>query len=121
MDDEAGNSFSRSLRLTVASDYSRVFKKNFRIADDCMTLLVNVSGREQPRLGFAVAKKQIRRAVDRNRIKRLMRESFRLNRQRLPATDIVFMVRPGILRLSHSQIFARLDSHWQKIISKCAN
>jgi ribonuclease P protein component len=50
-----------------------------------------------------------------------MRESFRLNQQRLPGTDIVFMVRPGILRLSHSQIFARLDSHWQKIISKCAN
>lgn len=50
---------------------------------------------DSARLGLVVAKKVLRRAVDRNRAKRAIRESFRLN-QRLPAVDIVVrVVEPG--------------------------
>ena len=73
----------------------------------------------QSRIGFAVAKKQLKRAVDRNKVKRLIRESFRLHQNDLPNLDIVVMVRFKISQLNNQQIFARLDKHWRKVIKQC--
>ena len=120
MQQRAGESFSRSSRLTHADDYRHVFAKNLRVSDDCFTLLVGKQRGQRPRIGFAIAKKQIRRAVDRNRLKRLIRESFRHHQHELPALDTVVMVRQRILKLNNQQIFSRLDKHWQKIIHQCA-
>lgn len=44
------------------------------------------------RIGLIVGKKALRRSVDRNRLKRVIRETFRLNRQELPKADIVVQV-----------------------------
>ena len=92
----AGNTFSRSNRLVRAQHYRQVFAHNHRLRDDCITLLIGNQTGKQPRLGFAIAKKQVRRAVDRNRLKRLIRESFRQNQHDLPDVDIVIMVRQNI-------------------------
>lgn len=118
---KAGESFSRSSRLTKADEYRRVFQKNHRISDNCFTLLVAKKKGTQPRLGFAIAKKQVKRAVDRNLIKRLIRESFRKYQNHLPDHDIVIMVRFNILKLTHAQIFNRLDKHWRSVIKVCEN
>jgi len=50
-----------------------------------------------PRLGLVVGKKLLKRAVDRNRLKRIIREQFRLRRSRLPAFDLIvrLAVKPG--------------------------
>ena len=47
------------------------------------------AGAPEPRLGLVIGKKLLRRAVDRNRVKRCIREQFRLNRGRLPACDLI--------------------------------
>ena len=121
MDISSGEAFSRTSRLTRAADYSQVFQHNLRIKDDCITLVVGKSSSGSARLGIAIAKKQIKKAVDRNRLKRLLRESFRKRIKNLPAVDIVIMVRYNILTLSNHEIYTRLEKLWQKVADKCEN
>ncbi len=114
--------FDRSRRLTRARDYGKVFADNFRIGDKYITMLVSPSkGGDSARLGLAIAKKQLRRAVDRNRIKRVIRESFRNQHSDLPAVDVVVMVRRSILELERKEIFSRLQRLWHKISERCEN
>ena len=119
MKSKTGEQFSRSNRLNKAEDFTQVFQENIRVSDDCITLLVGQKDADHPRLGFAVAKKQLKLAVDRNQIKRLIRESFRKHQHQLPKRDIVAMVRSKVRHLNHQQIFERLDKLWQTVTKKC--
>jgi ribonuclease P protein component len=121
MNQQTGESFSRSSRLTSAADFQPVFQDNFRISDDCFTILVARKKGRCARLGFAIARKQLKRAVDRNRVKRLVRESFRKKLEDLPNHDVVVMVRFKILNLSNAEIFSRLNKHWHSVQKKCEN
>lgn len=112
-------SLPRQLRLTRAIDFQQVFKNNFRRSDAWMTILVGASPGTQPRLGFAIARKQVARAVQRNALKRLFRESFRRNRYRLPPRDMVIMVRREVLAAEPSAVRDALEQHWNSIIELC--
>jgi ribonuclease P protein component len=72
------------------------------------------------RLGLAISRKAAPRAVDRNRIKRLIREHFRHNQRRLPAVDLVFYGQAGLAALDNEQLRARLADIWLKVIDRCA-
>ena len=67
------------------------------------------------RLGLAIAKKRVKLAVQRNRIKRIIRESFRLNQHNLPPIDMVVMVKSGIDKLDNQEINQQLSKIWRKI------
>ena len=116
-----GESFPRRLRLTRAIEFQQVFKNNFRSSDACLTILVGKNTGDYPRLGFAIARKQVPKAVQRNALKRLLRESFRKNRTRLPARDMVIMVRREILACDAAGVRQALDRHWNSIIEQCDN
>jgi ribonuclease P protein component len=111
--------FPRRLRLTRSFEFQQVFKNNTRCADTGMTILVGKRQGESPRLGFAIARKQIPTAVRRNRLKRLFRESFRKAQHRLPAHDLVIMVKREILSSEPEQIRAAVEKHWKSIIRQC--
>jgi ribonuclease P protein component len=66
------------------------------------------------RLGLAVSKKHCRRATDRNRIKRVVRESFRQQQELLSGLDIVVINQPGAMLASNAEIADSLDKHWQR-------
>ena len=67
------------------------------------------------RLGLVVAKKKVRRAHERNRVKRLARESFRLHQQQLDDLDIVIMPKIGIETVSNAELHQQLQFAWQNL------
>lgn len=70
---------------------------------------------DQPaRLGLIISKKAAPRAVDRNRIKRLVRESFRRQKS-LKSADYVVMAKPSVNQLTNQQVFESLQHLWQRI------
>lgn len=118
---------SRQFRLLKPDEYSRVFKKPARFSDRYLTILAVEREKSEildsldsnlilnTRLGLAISKKNAKRAVDRNRIKRLIRESFRQNLHMLPAVDLVVMAKPVTKSADNQQIFQSLEQHWDKL------
>jgi len=105
--------FGRNSRLLVAADYDLVFRRSRRSADQYFTVLFRPNRLGYARVGLAIAKKRVRRAVDRNRVKRLIRESFRNARPGLDGLDIVVLARNNTARADNTTVFASLEHHWQ--------
>ncbi|KID55485.1 ribonuclease P protein component [Pseudoalteromonas luteoviolacea] len=114
-----GLGFSRELRLLTPSHYSRIFQEPARAATPVFTLLAKPNDVGHPRLGLTVAKKRCKKACQRNRIKRLARESFRLNRHKLDNIDIVLMVKTGVDEQSNEELTKQLNKLWRKINERC--
>ncbi|UEX78055.1 ribonuclease P protein component [Sediminicurvatus halobius] len=111
--------FPRSARLTRPAQYRRVFQGAERFADRYFTLLA-AGGAPEPRLGLAISRRVAPRAVDRNRLKRLVRESFRAQRAALPAVDAVVMARPAARHAGNAELAAALDRLWRRMAQRCA-
>ena len=60
------------------------------------------------RIGMAVSKRAVGGAVERNRVRRLIRESFRLHRARLAAVDVFVTARAGAGAARNAEVFASL-------------
>lgn len=112
--------FPPQLRLREPAEFKRVFAKAERSTDKYFTVLAVVNELDHPRLGLAIAKKNIKRAVDRNRIKRSARESFRLQQHDITNIDIVVMARRDAASTNSKILQASLDNHWLKLIKRCA-
>ncbi|HKV65224.1 MAG TPA: ribonuclease P protein component [Rhodanobacteraceae bacterium] len=67
------------------------------------------------RLGLAVSRKVSKRAVERNRIKRVVREAFRAEREELPALDILVVARTSAAGTPNPELFADLALAWRKL------
>jgi ribonuclease P protein component len=112
--------FPRSVRLLNRVEYQQVFADPVRSSDDLFTVLACRNSRETARLGLAIAKKTIARAVQRNRIKRLVRESFRANQAQLLGIDAVVLAKKGLQDRSNNEIQRSLSKHWDRLVIKCA-
>ncbi|WP_198266568.1 ribonuclease P protein component [sulfur-oxidizing endosymbiont of Gigantopelta aegis] len=112
-------SFSRDLRLLLPADYKYVFNQSIRSSDKLITILAKYnSSADQARLGLAVAKKAVKTAVHRNRIKRLTREYFRLNQDKIACADYVILVRNGIDKKDNSDIVQSLAKQFNYLRKK---
>jgi ribonuclease P protein component len=78
------------------------------------------NGLEHPRLGLAVGVRAAGGAVARNRIKRRVREYFRLHQHLLPMVDLVVNARPAAAGASHAATEASLAGHWRRVSERCA-
>jgi ribonuclease P protein component len=105
--------FTQSSRLADAASFSRVFKKAERSRDKMFTVLCRANEDREARLGLAIAKKHCRLATGRNRLKRVVRESFRQHKGELAGLDIVVLNRPAAAQANNDLLFECLEKHWQ--------
>jgi ribonuclease P protein component len=103
-------SFQPEERIRNRQDYLRIYDQGKRVYTRNFTIITCPNQAKIRRLGTTVGKK-VGNAVKRNRIKRLLREFFRLNKNSLPAAhDIVIIAKKGVSRLAYKDVYAELES-----------
>ncbi|MEZ5570622.1 MAG: ribonuclease P protein component [Halioglobus sp.] len=114
-------SFSKAKRLLNAADYGRVFDNpDTRASHQHLLLLARNNHGPVHRLGLVIAKKNVRRAVQRNRLKRVAREFFRNLPNSQPSLDVVLLARRGMGDLDNAELSSILLQQWQKLIKTSA-
>ena len=120
-EEELSLSLPQDLKLLTAENYQNVFSKAERFGNYSFTVLARKNELGHPRLGLAVSKKCAKRAVDRNRIKRLFRESFRINQHKLPSVDIIAMCKPSAIKLTNHEMHSQIEKQWHFMRKKFAS
>lgn len=92
-----------------------MFQQGQRSADRYFTILFRPTTLNLPRLGFAISKQKVRLAVGRNRLRRLVRESFRRHAAGLPSVDLVVLARDATRSAPNAEIATSLERHWARI------
>jgi len=110
------NAFPASHRLLRSEEFDAVFKnRDFAVNSHCFLLLARRNTAGCNRLGMVIAKKNLPLAVDRNRVKRCIREVFRREKV-VTNLDLVVLARNGALTESKlHEHFARL---WAELQAK---
>ncbi|MDD2660066.1 MAG: ribonuclease P protein component [Methylococcales bacterium] len=114
-------SFPSQLRLKKPAEFKKVFANPVKSSDTYFTILAIKNDFDHPRLGLAIAKKNIRKAVHRNMIKRAVRENFRIQQQSLGNIDIVVLARREAVDASRELLKKSLEKHWLRLVSRCAS
>ena len=108
--------FDASRRLNSREQYSAVFDQtSYRAGNGVFLLLSRENGNQSARLGMVVAKRWVKRAVNRNLIKRKIREKFRQNQYQLQGLDLVLLCRSGVEGLNKREIDHNLNLLFDKI------
>jgi ribonuclease P protein component len=113
--------FGAELRLRSKLQFDAIYAGGRRIDDRFFGLRVISNGLQHPRIGLAVAIKTAGNAVMRNRVRRLVRESFRLAQNDLPAVDIVVAAKFATREAPLPTLRASLAALWQRVASTCAS
>ena len=96
-------------KLRTPADFERVYRGGKRAGDGLFA--VNALSNELgfARLGMSVSTRSAGNSVKRNRVRRLVREFFRLSRARLPALDYVVTSRPGVRGVDRALLLNTLE------------
>jgi ribonuclease P protein component len=107
--------FGKQFRLDKAGEFTRVFQNGRRSTDKFFKVIAVQGNSKNPRLGMVVAKRHLSNAVNRNRVKRIIRESFRTHQDQLKGLDVVVMAREDCANQSNPELFVSLRKHWSRI------
>ncbi|MFC5581503.1 ribonuclease P protein component [Rhodanobacter terrae] len=107
----------RDARLRRPGDFAALRTSSGRAGGRCFHMRYRDNELGHARLGLAISKRVSKRAVERNRIKRLLRESFRRIRHQLPAVDLMVMAREQAAGVPGSQLLVEIDGLWKKLLA----
>lgn len=109
-------SFGRDKRLLKSRQFAAVFDSpTGKAPGKCVLLLARDNGLDHPRLGLVIGKKSVKLAVERNRLKRLIRDSFRLHQEMLAGLDIVMVARKGLGDLDNPELHQQFAKLWKRL------
>ena len=111
----------RVARLRRPGDFASLRTSSGRAGGRCFHLRYRENGLGHARLGLAISKRVSKRAVERNRIKRLLRESFRRVRHQLPSVDLMVMAREQAAGVPGSELLRDIDGLWKKMVASRAD
>ncbi|MDP4547864.1 MULTISPECIES: ribonuclease P protein component [unclassified Marinobacter] len=110
--------FPKSVRLLKPADYGKVFDDvQLKVPHRNFLILAAPNNLGHARVGLIFSKKNLRHAVQRNRIKRQVRETFRLQ-QDLPSLDIIVLGRQGLNKLENPDVRSALNDIWRRVKKK---
>jgi ribonuclease P protein component len=112
----SGTAFTRSQRLTKGEEFTTVFGGADRSTDQFFTVLARINQLSGARLGLAISRRVAARAIDRNRLRRIARESFR--HLDLAPLDYVVMARKDAVTAEKPALRASLDSHFSRLSAR---
>lgn len=108
-------------RLRRKSEFDAAYARGRRFGNGFFAVTASSNDKYGARLGMAVAVRTAGDAVERNRIRRIIRESFRLHQHTLPAVDLVVSARPSARAAPGTELHASLADLWKKVIERCAS
>ncbi|HEY3809237.1 MAG TPA: ribonuclease P protein component [Steroidobacteraceae bacterium] len=107
--------FPRERRLRTPADFKRVYAQGRRISNEFFTANTQPNQLPLPRLGMSVAVRTMGGAVERNRLRRMIRESFRLHQTLVLPLDIVVGVRSTARAAPSAELRAGLEQLWRQL------
>jgi len=108
-------------RLRRKSDFDAAYARGRRLGNGFFGVTANWNGLDWPRLGLAVAVRIAGDAVQRNRVRRIVRESFRHHQHELPPVDLVVSARSRVRQADAAELRASLAMLWKKVNEQCAS
>jgi ribonuclease P protein component len=107
-------------RLRRKSDFEAAYARGRRFGNGFFAVTAYRNDKGWPRIGLAVASRTAGGSVERNRIRRVIRESFRLHQHELPAIDLVVSARARARDATGAELHASLATLWKKVSEQCA-
>lgn len=107
--------FSREHRIITKKEFKHIFDDASKISQKHLFILYKPNQLPSARLGLSIGKRIAKSAVVRNRIKRIIRESFRAHRMNLKKVDIVVIARQPCDKLSNQNLREGIDKLWEKL------
>ncbi|NIG99368.1 MAG: ribonuclease P protein component [Buchnera aphidicola (Periphyllus acericola)] len=114
-------SLNKNFRLLTSRQYKFVLKNSYKVQFNEIIILGRVNNFNYPRLGISISKQNVRNSVERNYIKRLVREFFRVHKNNLLLMDYVVIVKKKIFRYKNRIFLNKLKYLWSRYFFNLKN